>query len=409
MVVVIDPQVSGLAGNMFIGAFIDLGADKEKIKDVITNYAKEFGDIQVDINKKSKSGVMTTFADIQTHDNSARHFPDIINKLDEITKEKYSEDNTVIKSVELAKKIFKTLADAESEVHGKNLEELHFHEVGCADAVADIVGASYAYHLLNFDDEKVYSLPVATGSGCVNTQHGILPVPAPAVLNILKNIPTIGGEVDTELATPTGSAILVNITDEYTSSMPLLKNKTIGYGSGKKDLKILNALRIIKADDDSKENVITVLETNIDTLSGEILGGLYDTLLNEGARDVCITPTIMKKNRPGHIVKVITRPENAEHLVNVLMEETGTLGVRMLPHVHRGVAIRENIIHNIKIKDNDEKIRFKIGEINGKIIKCSPEYDDLKILSDKTGIPVKDLKDYIEQDYKINVRSEDDE
>ena len=409
MVVVIDPQVSGLAGNMFIGAFIDLGADKEKIKDVITNYAKEFGDIQVDINKKSKSGVMTTFADIQTHDNSARHFPDIINKLDKITKEKYSEDNTVIKSVELAKKIFKTLADAESEVHGKNLEELHFHEVGCADAVADIVGASYAYHLLNFDDEKVYSLPVATGSGCVNTQHGILPVPAPAVLNILKNIPTIGGEVDTELATPTGSAILVNITDEYTSSMPLLKNKTIGYGSGKKDLKILNALRIIKADDDSKENVITVLETNIDTLSGEILGGLYDTLLNEGARDVCITPTIMKKNRPGHIVKVITRPENAEHLVNVLMEETGTLGVRMLPHVHRGVAIRENIIHNIKIKDNDEIIRFKIGEINGKIIKCSPEYDDLKILSDKTGIPVKDLKDYIEQDYKINVRSEDDE
>ncbi len=409
MVVVIDPQVSGLAGNMFIGAFIDLGADKEKIKDVITNYAKEFGDIQVDINKKSKSGVMTTFADIQTHDNSARHFPDIINKLDEITKEKYSEDNTVIKSVELAKKIFKTLADAESEVHGKNLEELHFHEVGCADAVADIVGASYAYHLLNFDDEKVYSLPVATGSGCVNTLHGILPVPAPAVLNILKNIPTIGGEVDTELATPTGSAILVNITDEYTSSMPLLKNKTIGYGSGKKNLKILNALRIIKADDDSKENVITVLETNIDTLSGEILGGLYDTLLNEGARDVCITPTIMKKNRPGHIVKVITRPENAEHLVNVLMEETGTLGVRMLPHVHRGVAIRENIIHNIKIKDNDEKIRFKIGEINGKIIKCSPEYDDLKILSDKTGIPVKDLKDYIEQDYKMNMRSEDDE
>lgn len=409
MVVVIDPQVSGLAGNMFIGAFIDLGADKEKIKDVITNYAKEFGDIQVDINKKSKSGVMTTFADIQTHDNSARHFPDIINKLDEITKEKYSEDNTVIKSVELAKKIFKTLADAESEVHGKNLEELHFHEVGCADAVADIVGASYAYHLLNFDDEKVYSLPVATGSGCVNTQHGILPVPAPAVINILKNTPTIGGEVDTELATPTGSAILVNITDEYTSSMPLLKNKTIGYGSGKKDLKILNALRIIKADDDSKENVITVLETNIDTLSGEILGGLYNTLLNEGARDVCITPTIMKKNRPGHIVKVITRPENAEHLVNVLMEETGTLGVRMLPHVHRGVAIRENIIHNIKIKDNDEKIRFKIGEINGKVIKCSPEYDDLKILSDKTGIPVKDLKDYIEQDYKMNMRSEDDE
>lgn len=409
MVVVIDPQVSGLAGNMFIGAFIDLGADKEKIKDVITDYAKEFGDIHVDINKISKSGVMTTFADIQTHDNSARHFPDIINKLDEITQKKYSKDQTVKKSVELAKRIFKTLADAESEVHGKNLEELHFHEVGCADAVADIVGASYAYHLLNFDNEKIYSLPVATGNGSVNTQHGILPVPAPAVINILKNVPTIGGEVDTELATPTGCAILVNITDEYTTSTPLLRNKIIGYGSGKKDLKILNALRIIKADNESKENIITILETNIDTLSGEILGGLYETLLNEGARDVSITPTIMKKNRPGHIVKVISRPEKAEHLVNVLMKETGTLGVRMLPYVHRGVAIRENVIHNIEINGNMEKIRFKIGDMNGKIIKCSPEYDDLKKLSEKTGIPVKDLKDYIEQDYKMYLRSEDNE
>lgn len=409
MVVVIDPQVSGLAGNMFIGAFIDLGADKEKIKEVIITYAEEFGDITVDINKKAKSGVMTTYANIQTSDNSARHYTDIISKLDEITEKKYSEDVIIKKSIELAKKIFKTLADAESEVHGKTLEELHFHEVGCADAVADIVGASYAYHLLKFDEEKIYSLPVATGNGSVNTQHGILPVPAPAVLNILKNVPTIGGNVNTELATPTGCAILVNITDEYTSSTPLLKNKKVGYGSGKKDLNVLNALRIIKAEDSSKENIITILETNIDTLSGEILGSLYDKLLNEGARDVCITPTIMKKNRPGHIVKVIARTENAEHLVQVLMEETGTLGVRMLPHVHRGVAVRENVIHTTQINGNTEKIRFKIGEVNGKIIKCSPEYDDLKRLSEKTRIPIKDLKDYIEQDYKMNNRSDKNE
>ncbi len=409
MVVVIDPQVSGLAGNMFIGAFIDLGADKEKIKEVIITYAEEFGDITVDINKKAKSGVMTTYANIQTSDNSARHYTDIISKLDEITGKKYSEDVIIKKSIELAKKIFKTLADAESEVHGKTLEELHFHEVGCADAVADIVGASYAYHLLKFDEEKIYSLPVATGNGSVNTQHGILPVPAPAVLNILKNVPTIGGNVNTELATPTGCAILVNITDEYTSSTPLLKNKKVGYGSGKKDLNVLNALRIIKAEDSSKENIITILETNIDTLSGEILGSLYDKLLNEGARDVCITPTIMKKNRPGHIVKVIARTENAEHLVQVLMEETGTLGVRILPHVHRGVAVRENVIHTTQINGNTEKIRFKIGEVNGKIIKCSPEYDDLKRLSEKTRIPIKDLKDYIEQDYKMNNRSDKNE
>ncbi|WP_323736722.1 nickel pincer cofactor biosynthesis protein LarC [Methanosphaera sp. ISO3-F5] len=406
MVVVIDPQVSGLAGNMFIGAFIDLGADKTKIEKVILDYAQEFGQIKVDINKKSKSGVMTTFASIETEDNSARHYPDIINKLEEITEQKYQKDETVNKSIALAKKIFRTLADAESKVHEKSIEELHFHEVGCADAVADIIGASYAYHLLGFDEEKIYSLPVATGNGSVNTQHGILPVPAPAVINILENVPTIGGEVNTELATPTGSAILVNIVDEYVTSTPLLTNKIIGYGSGKKDLKVLNALRIIKSEDFAEQNTITILETNIDTLSGEILGNLYDKLLDEGARDVTITPTIMKKNRPAHIVKVISRNGDAEHLVSVLMEETGTLGVRMLPHIHRGVAIRENVIHKVEVNGNLEEIRFKIGQLGDKIIKCSPEYDDLKKLSDKTGIPVKDLKSYVEQDYKKEHRSD---
>ena len=400
MVVLIDPQVSGLAGNMFIGAFVDLGADKEKIKKVILDYALEFGDVSVDISKKAKSGVMTTFASIETEDNSARHYPDIINQLDKITNDKYAADECVKKSINLSKKIFKTLAIAESKVHGKSLEELHFHEVGCADAVADIVGASYAYHLLNFDEERIYSLPVATGNGSVNTQHGILPVPAPAVINILENVPTLGGEVNTEIATPTGCAILVNIVDEFISSAPLMENKIIGYGSGKKDLKVLNALRIIKAENNVEQHTITILETNIDTLSGEVMGNLYDKLLNEGARDVSITATMMKKNRPGHIVKVICRNEDAEHLIRVLMEETGTLGVRMLPYIHRGVAFRENVMHSVEISGQMEEVRFKIGEIDGKVIKCTPEYDDLKRLSDKTGMPLKDLKEYIEYDYR---------
>lgn len=404
MVVVIDPQVSGLAGNMFIGAFIDLGADKRKVEKIILDYAEEFGKIDVNISKKDKSGVMTTFASIETEDDSARHYGEIIDKLDEVTEEKYSMDNTVIKSINLSKKIFKTLADAESKVHGKSLDELHFHEVGCADAVADIVGASYAYHLLKFDEEKVYSLPVATGNGSVKTQHGILPVPAPAVINILSDVPTHGGGVDSEIATPTGCAILVNIVDEFVMSSPSLTIKNVGYGAGKKDLKVLNALRIIKSEDFAEQNTITVLETNIDTLSGEILGNLYDKLLDEGARDVTITPTIMKKNRPAHIVKVISRNDNAEHLVRVLMEETGTLGVRMLPYVHRGVAIRENVIHHVEVDGNVEEVRFKIGQIGERIIKCSPEYDDLKDISSRTGIPVKDLKSYIEQDYKKNIR-----
>ena len=163
MVLIIDAQTSGIAGNMFIGAFVDLGADQDKIIKVIKDYACEFGQIVINVEKKPKNGVMSTYFNIQSTDNKARKYTELIDKIDEITREKYIDDRTVNESVRLAKKIFKTIAVAESKVHGMKLNELHFHEVGCADAVADVIGASYAYHLLNLDDEKVYSLPVAVG------------------------------------------------------------------------------------------------------------------------------------------------------------------------------------------------------------------------------------------------------
>ena len=406
MVLIIDGQTSGLAGNMFIGAFIDLGANKEDIINVIKTYANEFGDIDITTTKQPKSGIMCTYAQINTTDKSTRHYNEIIEKLDDITQKHYPDNEIILKTINLSKKIFKTLAIAESKVHGKSLDQLHFHEVGCADAVADIIGSSYAYYLLNLDKEKVYSLPVATGSGTVKTQHGILPVPAPAVLNILKNVPTIGGCVNTEICTPTGCAILVNITDEYVSSYPYVTRKTIGYGAGKKDLEVLNALRLVHANSVTKNDTVTILETNIDTLSGEVLGSLYDKLLSEGARDVTITPTIMKKNRPGQIIKVICRNNDAQHITNVLMEETGTLGVRVIPTVHRGVAIRENIHEKININGTWEDVRFKIGYINDKIIKCTPEYDDIKKIANKTSIPIKDLIKYVEMEYRINNRGD---
>ena len=389
MVLIIDPQTSGVAGNMFIGAFIDLRADSEKIKEVINTYAKEFGEVTVNITKKPKSGIMSTYADIQTTDNSPRHYTDIINKIDEITEKKYPNNTIITKTVTLAKKIFKTIALAESKVHNHPLSELHFHEVGCADAVADIIGSSYAYHLLGLDKETIYSLPVATGAGTVNTQHGILPVPAP----------TIGGLAETELATPTGSAILVNITDEYISSYPLVTNKKIGYGAGKKELKVLNALRLVHAKTITEKNTITVLETNLDTLTGEELGSLFEKLLNEGASDVTIIPTIMKKNRPGQILKVITKNSNVEHLIQVIMKETGTLGIRIIPTLHRGVANREIVTKNIQINNSEETVHFKIGYMNDEIIKCTPEYEDIKKLSDKTSIPVKDLMNLAKAEY----------
>ena len=400
MVLVIDPQASGLAGNMFIGAFIDLGADAQKVINVIEIYAKEFGEVNIDVSKHSKSGVMTTYANIESEDDSHRHYDEVINKIDEITKDNFPNDEMMKKTVNLAKNIFKSIALAESEVHGKTLEDLHFHEVGCADAVADIIGSSYAYHLLGLDKEKIYSLPVAVGSGVIKTQHGILPVPAPAVINLLKDVPTVGGIPKTELTTPTGASILINITDEYISSQPLLYNKTVGYGSGKKDLEVLNALRLIHAQEIVDKDYITVLETNVDTLSGEILGSLYDTLLNEGARDVSITPTIMKKNRPGHIIKIIARNNDVEHLLKILMKETGTLGVRILPYIHRGVSRREIVTFNVNINNKEYESHYKLGYVDEELIKCSPEYDDVKRISKDCGLSIKDVQLLLEEEYK---------
>lgn len=409
MVLIIDPQVSGLAGNMFIGAFIDLGADKDKIAEIIKNYAQEFGDITITIEKKLKSGIMSTYCNIETTDNNHRTYTELINKIDEITENKYSNDLLVKKSITLAKKIFKTLALAESKIHGSTIEEIHFHEIGCADAIADIIGSSYAFYLLKLNQEKIYSLPVALGCGSVKTQHGILPIPAPAVIEILKEVPTIGSYVNTELTTPTGASILVNITNEYIQSQPLINNKKIGYGAGKKDLEVLNALRLIHAESLTIKDPISILETNVDTLSGEVLGNLFDKMISEGARDISITPTIMKKNRPGHIIKIIAKNKNIEHLVNVLMKETGTLGVRIIPQAHRGVSYRKIITHKVNINSQEYNVNYKIGYLDDSIIKCTPEYEDVKLISQKTNIPVKDLQIILENEIRKNIREYENE
>lgn len=407
MVLIIDAQTSGIAGNMFIGAFVDLGADKDKIIQVINDYACEFGQIDITVEQKPKNGIMSTYFNIETTDREHRKYYELIDKIDEITKKKYPDDRTVKNSIILAKRIFKTIAVAESKIHGIKLNELHFHEVGCADAVADVIGASYAYYLLNLDEEKVYSLPVAVGSGTVKTSHGILPVPAPAVCNILENVPTLGGLANCEIATPTGSSILVNITDEYVESLPLTYHKTVGYGSGSKDLEVLNALRLIRSDSISTKDSISILETNVDTLSGEVLGNLFDKILEEGARDISITPTIMKKNRPGHIIKVIAKNNDVEHLCDVLMKETGTLGIRILPEIHRSVAKREIVTKKVNINSSEYEVHFKVGYIRDNLITCRPEYEDVKLISQQTGIPVKDLENYLKNKYIIEDSDEE--
>ena len=272
---------------------------------------------------------------------------------------------------------------------------MHFHEVGASDAVADVIGSIYAYYSLNLDNQKVIGLPIAVGGGRVKTAHGIIPVPAPAVVEILNGAKMIGGPVDSELATPTGAAIYMEICDEIKEFIPLIKPRKVGYGAGKKDFEHPNVLRIIESSDMTESEGIDVIETNIDHLTGEEIGYLFDKLLDVGARDVSITPIIMKKNRQGSLLKVISRKENRENIIETIFKETGSLGIRIAPNIHRGVAKREFIKKTVCINDNEYDVTFKIGYVNGEIISKRPEYEDLKRIAEDSGLPLKEIKELI--------------
>jgi len=385
MALILDPQNAGISGNMVLGALIDMGIDSDDVTEVMKDYASPFGKIDINIGTVNKSGIRATYVDIKCEDKSTINYKELIQKLDNVKPE------LDIDVLNLAKKVFKTLAVAESKVHGTSVDEVHFHEVGAADAVADIIGCAYCFYKLGFDKKKVYGMPLALGGGRIEGMHGKMSVPAPATLEILKDVPVFGGPVDHELTTPTGAAIYVNMVDEFCTFYPLIKHKETGYGAGSMDISIPNVFRIIYADSCLPSDNISILETNLDSITGEVLGHSFNKLLDAGALDVTIIPALMKKNRPGHLLRVISRPEDCDAVSEAIIRETGTLGVRVLPYVHRNVVNREIIKIKIEIGAIEKDIRIKVGTIDKEIINYSPEYEDAKIIAEDMGIPLKDV------------------
>ena len=388
MTIIIDPQSSGIAGNMIIGALVDLGADSNELKSIMEKSAYEFGKVEVTFEKKLKSGINSTYCHVEMMEHKhSINYPEFIEKI-----EKLEIDEKVKKT---AIKVFERIAKAESKVHGKTMEEVHFHEVGASDAVADVIGSIYGYYSLNLDKQKIIGLPIAVGGGTVKTAHGVIPVPAPAVLEILNGAHIIGGPVNSELATPTGCAIYMEICDEIKEFIPSAKPKNVGYGAGRKDFNHPNILRIIETSDITESDRIDVIETNIDHLTGEEIGYLFDKLLDAGASDVSVTPIIMKKNRQGSLLKVISSRKNRDKIVETIFAETGSLGIRISPNMHRGVAKREFTKKTFDINGKDYEVTFKIGYINGEIISKRPEYEDLKRIAEDSGLPLRKIKELI--------------
>ena len=388
MTIIIDPQSSGIAGNMIIGALVDLGANPDNLKEIMEKSAEEFGKVEVTFEKVVKHGIDSTFCHVEMTENKpAIPYPEFIAKIESLDLDE--------KVKETSLKVFERIGEAEAKVHGKSLDEIHFHEVGASDAVADVIGSIYAYYSLNLDKQKIIGLPIAVGGGRVNTAHGTIPVPAPAVVEILKDAKMVGGPVESELATPTGSAIYAEICDEIKEFIPLIKPEKAAYGAGRKDFDHPNVLRIIKSSDMAESDEIDVIETNIDHLTGEEIGYLFDRLMDEGASDVSITPIIMKKNRQGSLLKVISARKNREHLIDVIFKEVGTLGIRITPNLHRGIAKREFVKKTFNINGKDYEVTFKIAYINGEIISERPEYDDLKRIAEDSGLPLRKVKEMI--------------
>ena len=303
---------------------------------------------------------------------------------------------------------FELLGRAEASVHGTDLDETHFHEVGADDAIADVVGA--ALLLNDLDPERVVTTPVAAGGGTVEMSHGTYPIPAPATTEIAtrSDFRIVGGPIDRELLTPTGAAILGAIADGV-DAVPDLAVERAGYGAGDADFdRHPNVLRALvgdgghnahadRAHTDASDSAlahddIAVLETNLDDAAPEVLGGLQETLKRAGARDVTIVPTTMKKSRPGHLVKVICKPADAEAVAERLARETGTLGVRQSGATHRWIAEREFETATLRIDGTAYEVAVKVASTtDGETYDVSGEYDDAAAVAEATGLPIREV------------------
>jgi uncharacterized protein (TIGR00299 family) protein len=352
---------SGVAGDMIIGALLDAGLPISKLKNELSKL--DLPGYNLSAKRVTKHHIAATQFSVNVRKNQPERSPDDIVKI--ISKSKLESD---IKEKSIA--IFNRLAQAEAHAHGEPLEKVHFHEVGAVDAIVDIVGAVIGLKLLGID--KVYSSPLALGRGSIQTSHGLFPVPAPATAELVKGCPVQITEIDSELTTPTGAAILTTLASFVDPG--ILTTIQTGYGAGSRDLEGLpNVLRVMISSEHSQieTDTITVLETNLDRISGENLGALFDELIRAGALDVYVIPIMMKKNRPGHLLSVLCESDKKDKLAKIIFRGGKTLGIRIETMSRIKLVRRES-----QVKTSGGNVSVKIAELDGQKL-IFPERDDM--------------------------------
>lgn len=401
-ILVIDPNASGIAGDMLLGALLDLGANVERVISAIkTLQDPQYGyhHIDIAIDEVTCGEFRATQINVTSTQNEKRHGAELIKIVETATAGIYMSQT----AREYASKVIRTIIEVEAQLHKTSPEDSHLHEVALIDTAAEIIGCTVALDDLHlFEEETIfYSTPLAVGGGVFKFSHGIVSAPAPATLAILqsKKFPFHGGPIEKELATPTGTSLLVNLVSEAGSFYPAMTPLKVGYGTGTKEYPELpTVLRLTLGEASEKtpqQEEIAVLETNVDDVSGEVLGYTIDRLLSEGAKDVSILHAVTKKNRPAQIIKVIADKKDVTHLSEVLMTETGTIGVRVY-YCKRHIVSRELLMVDLFVLGNKETIRVKVSKNDkGEIIRIKPEFDDLKKLAEKTKKPLRELIDMV--------------
>jgi uncharacterized protein (TIGR00299 family) protein len=376
---------SGISGDMILGALLDLGFPLSELTSSLASlkipkYTLEVlpqkrmnlkgTRLRIKVNQPGKNE--KTFKEIRTIIETSK-----INK------------NVKEKSID----IFSCLAKAEAFIHRKRIDQVHFHEIGAADSIIDIVGSVLGIHYFNI--KKIMSSPLPLGNGFVQCRHGSLPLPAPATLEILKNVPVYGISKQLETVTPTGAAIIATLAQNF-GSLPPITIEKVGYGVGeRKDNEVPNLLRVILGREEKKVSweQVVVIETNIDNMNPEIYEYLMEVLFKKGALDVSLIPVQMKKNRPGIIIKIIAYEKDKWELIKLIFKETTTLGIRCYS------------VERFKLNLKSKKKKTPWGDVRIKIIEkphggveYSPEYEDCKKIARQRNVP---LKKVFEEIYKM--------
>lgn len=388
---------SGISGDMLLGALVDAGLDFDLLQRDLAGLAlDEYELYEQKVNKQGISGTKVQVLSLEGHVH--RHLSDI--------QEIIARSTLPVPVKDKSLEIFINLGKAEAKIHGTTLDQIHFHEVGAVDAIVDIVGSVIGFWRLGI--EKVFSSELHVGKGFVKAAHGLLPVPAPATLELLKGVPIYSGDIVGELVTPTGAAILTAFCQDF-GPLPKIRIERIGYGAGEKDLSIPNLLRLTRGElevkdtpyQDIRMGEALTIEVNIDDMVPEFYDYLFAKLFEAGAMDVYIQNIQMKKNRPAVLLTVQIPQDKLDEIRHILFKETTTIGMRVYP-------IKKYMLpyELLTIETEYGPAKVKVASMEGKVCTVSPEYEDCRRLAQVSGVCLKDIYEEIKEQARLELKKE---